>query len=293
MLKSLFSKSIFPDETYLVSLKEKTEYSDKFLSLDLGIKLEEAVDSRVNKKIYEDYGLSLDPADETQIIYFSQSVGAVGCFLSHYKIWWKSLLNGNKWTLNLEDDANVSDVERFLTSKGCVMPADLDETKPQLIILNKRTKEQELPFWPDGTEAFLYNRQAAIAFLHHVYDSSFLSNAIREYFWFDAMPKLKPQFDPDGSYRNLIEEIIEENKNKDFSQKNVIRYAADKFLGHCSLPECPEEYRVNIHVVPMIGLSEFGLQSDVFSKDIIKHWDMSEQDYIDFKKSEDWKWWEK
>ena len=74
------------DESYCVSLPEKKHLWKEFDDLNLGIQLQEAVDSRSNLRIYENYGLSLDPADEVQTVYFSQSPGAVGCYLSHFEI---------------------------------------------------------------------------------------------------------------------------------------------------------------------------------------------------------------
>ena len=45
---------------------------------------------------------NLNPADETQRLYFSQSHGAVGCLLSHVEIWKKAASNKNKWTYALK-----------------------------------------------------------------------------------------------------------------------------------------------------------------------------------------------
>ena len=254
ILKSLLNiksyKYIYPNRSYIICLQDRLKNIKG--KLDSRVIFKNAIDSRNNPKIYQDYNLKLDPADASQRLLFSKSRGAIGCFLSHYKIWKESSIKNDQWILHLEDDINILDANAFLQSKGVKLPKNFNEHKPQLILLNKRTKEKDLPFWLEGTEAFMYNKAAAIAFLHNIYDSNFLSKSIRKYYLCDA-----------GNSKDSVNQSLIQDKNKDFSQKNAIRYVAYRFLGHCSLPECPEKYRVNITLSPQIGLSPISMKSQV------------------------------
>ena len=279
------------DEIYCVSLPEKKHLWKKFDDLNLGIQLQEAVDSRSNLKIYENYGLSLDPADEVQAVYFSQSPGAVGCYLSHFEIWWKSLHNGNEWTLALEDDADVDDIKTVLTK---IRIPDLCKEKsvPKVIQLNTRTNKSELPFWFNGTEAYLFNRQAAISMLYQTHDMSHLNSCKREYFMPDAMPHYNDEF------KHHIEAAAKINLKKDFSKRNCIRYAADKFIGHCSIPSTSNKIRIRIQLMSFVRLKAGNenastVNSDVTLRGATPHWLMTLEEYKTFKKSPYYEWWNK
>lgn len=267
-----------PENSYVISLKKNLKLQDSFSQL--GINIQNAINSVDDKFIYKKYGYNLNPADETQRLYFSQSHGAVGCLLSHVEIWKKAASNKNKWTLCLEDDCSTKDLKKFLSLK---LKFKLDNNKPKLIQLNKRTTKEKLPFNFEGTESYLINQKAAQSLLYLLNDSRFLNNAIREYSLFYAC----------GSDLNLmsIENILKKDSQYKFNETNVIRYAADKFIGTCSLPECPEKYRLNIQLSPQIGLSEESLTSDVINKNRTPYWHMSNSEYLNFKSSPDYCWW--
>ena len=278
--------SIVINEAYCVSLPDNKHLWQPLDDLNLGIKLLPAVDSRSNPKIYKDYGLSLCPADEAQEAYFSHSPGAVGCYLSHYEIWNKAFRHRNEWTLALEDDAKAEDVKDVLEGVKFKIPDVLkDQDVPKLIQLNKRTCSSKIPFFFNGTESYLFNYKAACSLLHLTYNMSYLKGAHREYFW-------NPEF---NSYASSLKAS---DLNKDFSEKNCIIYAADKFIGHCAHENIPEERRLRISIIDVVGLTqghEDGetTYSDVMSKKMTPYWKMSLQEFLDFKKHPNYKWWEK
>jgi len=271
---------VYVKNSHVISLTKNLKLQEIFVQL--GVNIQNAINSTDDKFVYKKYGYNLDPADETQRLYFSQSHGAVGCLLSHAEIWKKAILNSDEWTLCLEDDCNIKDLKSFLSLKP---KFKLDNNKPQLIQLNKRTTEEKLPFNFEGTESYLINQKAARSLIYLLSNSSFLNNAIREYSLFYAC----------GSNSNLIsiENILKKDSQYKFDKPNVIRYAADKFIGICSLPECPEEYRLNIDLFPQIGLSEESLTSDVINKNRTPYWQMSNSEYLNFKNSPDYCWWSK
>ena len=114
---------------------------------------------------------------------------------------------------------------------------------------------------------------------------SYLRGAEKKYFW-------KPE------YEEYAKESYKKAKLKKFDELNSIRYAADKFIGYCSHEAIPDERRINIKIINLVGLTqghENGdtTHSDVMSKSMKPYWKMSLDEYINFKKHPSYKWWEK
>jgi GR25 family glycosyltransferase involved in LPS biosynthesis len=278
MLRKFKRICVYPKNSYVISLAKNLKLQEVFMQL--GVNIQNAINSADDKFVYKKYGYNLDPADETQRLYFSQSHGAVGCLLSHVEIWKRAALNSDGWTLCLEDDCSVKDLKSFLSLKP---KFKIYNNTPQLIQLNKRTTKDKLPFNFEGTESYLINQKAAQSLIYLLNDSSFLNHAIREYSLFDAC----------GPNSNLIsiENILKKDSQYKFDKPNAIRYAADKFIGLCSLPECPQEHRLNIELFPRIGLSKESLKSNVINKNRTPYWHMSSEEYFNFKNSSDYCWW--
>jgi len=165
------------------------------------------------------------------------------------------------------------------------IPYPLEDHIPRLIQFNRRTHPSELPYYCNGTEAFAFNQAAAKAMLHLTHDMSYLAGADREYFWLDE-------------YAEYAKSLKASDKHKKFDEGPAIRYAADKFLGYCSHYAIPSQYRLRIKIVPTVSLragNENGSaeNSDVMSKDMQPHWNMSVKEFEEFKKHPKYKWWEK
>ena len=103
------------DKIYVVNLDDKIHRWK--LSEDLNderfVRFK-AIDSRKNPFIYDDFNLTLNPTNSNNDFYFSQSKGAIGCYLSHYLIWKEMLANEYKSVLILEDDADLNSVKFLL-----------------------------------------------------------------------------------------------------------------------------------------------------------------------------------
>lgn len=264
---------------FLISLPEKEDLQSPFISSIKNISLVPAVDARDNGFVYKDFGLSLDPPDKIAKIEFSKNKGAIGCYLSHYSIWKQIVSDNLEYSLILEDDANVDDVRAVLNSN--TIQNKLNTDKPTLIQLNKRTTEDKLPWWFDGTESYAINKAAAEKLLHNTYDFSDLQNKFIEYAW--NWPALKR-----GVY-GLFKKYEPYDKRQDFYSKNTIRYAVDKFIGYCALPYVNPKNRINVIIDNKVGLVENNVSEIRRGKQV---WEMSEIEIENFEKDKSYMWWD-
>jgi GR25 family glycosyltransferase involved in LPS biosynthesis len=267
---------------FVINLIDKVERWNNFDNLNLGIERIDAVDTRKDGFGFAKFGLKLNPPDKITKLYFSRSKGAVGCYLSHYIFWKKVVDEDLEYALILEDDALVDDVENLLKSDNIHTHFD-GVSKPKLIQFNKRTTPDKLPWWFDGTESYAINNKAARSLIKLTHDLSDLQGKFIEYAW--SWPSLKC-----GAY-GLFKRWKDYDKNSDFLTKDTIRYAADKFLGYCSLPEINPEYRLTIDIDPRIGLpADSEEKSDILSGKFV--WDMGFDDLTKCETDESYVWWE-
>jgi len=264
---------------FLISLKEKTDLQKPFVDNIKNLNLIHGVDARENGFVYKEFGLKLDPPDKIAKIEFSKNKGQIGCYLSHYTIWKKILLENIKFALILEDDANVNDVCDVLDED--IIFNKLDTNKPTLLQLNKRTPIEQLPWWFDGTESYAINKSAAQVLLNNTHDFSALQNKFIEYAW--TWPDLKR-----GAY-GLFKKYANYDQKLDFTKKNTIRYAIDKFIGYCSLPYNCLENRLEIHVDNKISLIENNLSEIKRGKQV---WEMNEAEIDEFENDDNYMWWD-
>lgn len=267
---------------FLISLKEKTDLQKPFVDNIKNLNLLHGVDARSNGFVYKNYGLELDPPDKIAKIEFSKNKGQIGCYLSHYKIWKTIIEKDMKYSLVLEDDANISDVVNLIENEKNSVIDKLSSKKPLLIQYNKRTPHEQLPWWFDGTESYAINKSAAKVLLNNTHDFSALQNKFIEYAW--NWPDLKR-----GAY-GLFKKYANYDQKLDFTKKNTIRYAIDKFIGYCSLPYNCVENRLGINVDNKISLIENNLSEIRIGKQV---WTMSETEIEEFEKDDSYMWWDK
>ena len=60
------------------------------MKLKIALERIDAIDTRKDLSAVDDFGLKIDPVGIFYKLYFSQSAGASGCFLSHYSSWKKN-----------------------------------------------------------------------------------------------------------------------------------------------------------------------------------------------------------
>jgi len=267
---------------YLINLDCVADRVPEFSS-QLDIHRISAIDTRSRTNEHTKFGLSLNPPDKISKLYFSLYAGALGCYLSHY-IFWKKVIEGkNNYALVLEDDADPNDVERLIASD--TLEKHLNNNKPTLLQLNKRTTYDKLPFWFDGTESYAVNKAGAKSLLDLTYDFSCFENTFIEYAW--DWPELK------GGKQQLFTEWADHDANINYTQKNTIRYAVDKFIGYCGMDNVPTEKRLNIIIENKVGINEkYKNQSDILNQRKLT-WQMSLQELKKCETDDNYMWWSK
>ena len=270
------------NNVFLINLESKQDRWNRFSNLNLGIERINAVDTRNSSDDYENFGLGLNPPDKMSKLYFSRSKGALGCYLSHYTFWKKVVENDIEYAVVLEDDASVIDVKNLIETNSVSTHFE-NVDFPKLVQLNKRTSTQKLPYWFDGTESYAINKKAASSLIELTHDLSDLQGVFIEYAW--SWPNLR------GGAYSLFKRWKRHDALADFTKKNTIRYAVDKFIGYCSLDEINPSKRLTIELDPTIGLNPYYPHSEIL-KDLKPYWQMSYDELVAHETDDDYMWWE-
>jgi|TARA_B100000035_G_scaffold91129_1_gene76912 glycosyltransferase involved in cell wall biosynthesis len=166
----------------------------------------DAIDTRKSLNALDDFGLKIDPVGIFYQLYFSQSSGAAGCFLSHYSAWKKIIDEDLDFALIVEDDIVISDLVNFLISNP-----EIDESL-ELIQLGARG-------W-DGLEAYLLKNSGASKLISCVKDASLLE---------DCSP-----FDFIKHPSDALVKLKKENLDYSWRKIDSITAPADRFVMHVS-----------------------------------------------------------
>jgi glycosyltransferase involved in cell wall biosynthesis len=211
--KNLFS--ILPDE-----IKNSLERID-------------AIDTRKDLSAVDAFGLKIDPVGIFYKLYFSQSAGAAGCFLSHYSAWKKIIDEDLDFALIVEDDIVISDLVNYLITNP-----DIDEAL-DLIHLGARE-------W-DGLEAYILNKTGATKLISSVMDSSNLKDC--DCF---TMPR---------SGNDSLVKLKKEYPDYTWEKQACITAPADRFVMHVA------ETCFNYKFFPCIDLCHLSeKQSSIYNK---------------------------
>lgn len=97
------------DEVYLINLKRRTERRERMLKslseLGINAKLLDAVDGKqLNDSIIKEIGIKMLPEYADPYHKRPMTMGEVGCFLSHYKIWEEIVKKQHRIAIIFEDD---------------------------------------------------------------------------------------------------------------------------------------------------------------------------------------------
>ena len=194
----------------------------------------DAIDTRKDLSAVEDFGLKIDPVGIFYKLYFSQSAGAAGCFLSHYSSWKKIIDEDLDFALIVEDDIVISDLVNYLMTNP-----DIDESL-DLIHLGARE-------W-DGLEAYILNKTGASKLISLVEDSSKLK---------DCDPFSCVKIPTDG-----LNKIRSEYPDFSWGKKNSITAPADRFVMHVA------ETCFNYKFFPCIDLCHLSQKrSSIYNED--------------------------
>ena len=271
------------DRVYVVSLQpDRVNRWKEFKNInDDRIHLMKAVDTRVKWKASKHLKrtkFNLDPLPGACSDYFSQSLGAVGCYLSHYLIWKDIVNKGLKCSLVLEDDAIIEDVIKVLNCDTDCDPGYLTASllNPfHLVQLNKRTPVDQKISMFAGTESYLLSLEGAKRLIY------LAENA--------------------GSFVGKVNQPVINKNNTDtpgvvapFTSDDRKRMwiAVDKFMGLCGMSTLPDEQRVSLAVVPRVGLRNTQVVSDCTNTtDYKPHWKMVSSQVKRYRERVDYHWW--
>jgi glycosyltransferase involved in cell wall biosynthesis len=164
----------------------------------------DAIDTRKDPSVVDNFGLKIDPVGIFYKLYFSQSAGAAGCFLSHYSAWKKIVDEDLDFALIVEDDIVISDLVNYLMTNP-----DIDAS---LNFIQLGARE-----W-DGLEAYILNKTGSSELISFVEDSSKLKDC-----------------DPLGFMKNpsnALNKIRSEYPYYSWDKQNSITAPADRFVMH-------------------------------------------------------------
>jgi GR25 family glycosyltransferase involved in LPS biosynthesis len=277
------------DAVYVVNLNDRPKRWKLFSDLNnKALRRQPAVDTRLDKFAYERYGLTLKPLDRCLEWNFTQSFGAVGCFLSHYEIYQDIIKNDYQNVLCIEDDAHIDDIAVLLDGVNIKHPAH------NFIQYNKRTSFEAMHTMMDGTESYYITNSGAQIMLDAVADFSHFRSFPRMLGWETQENKL---YDCD-MMRMDIDKFIEARDTP-----NAIRAPIDKFLGYNYDFHLPPEKRLRAELIPFVGLHgtvavtktrKKSIQTDVMNAEFDKaHWDMDCEELRALEASDLFRWWEK
>ena len=267
------------NKVFVVNLDDKIHRWNHFEKLGKKVERVPAVDSRKNWFVYEEFGLNLTPYGKSNDHYFTQSKGAVGCYLSHYKIWKSIIKNKIEWSLVLEDDAHIESVKEYLSDDFRVKVED----GVDVIQLNDRTQHLDIIEHFNGTTSYLINLRGA----------EILYNATHDFSYFPETPDDILQWRIDQLNLHECPHLLRDKTYTDsaWKTKNSIRLAVDKFIGYNGHKCIPKNKRLSLKFDPKIKIHESDIVSDVTDPGDIYYWDMSCDELADLEKRPDFKWW--
>ena len=269
------------EKIFVINLDDKKHRYKKFEELeDSRLERFPAIDSRGSYKVCKTYGLNLDPVGLASEFYFSQAGGAVGAYLSHYRIWKKMIDEDIELALILEDDAKFSDVKKYIKK-------------------DKNKYDENFHFWQlgkrqwqdslericenfDGLESYVINKKGAEILVNSTHDCSHFQNII----------ECKPQGWFDGKKATDFS-MFKNEPRQDWNKKYSITCAADKFVGYCAHPKIPEEKRLKIKILSLIDLHEQDISSDIMLSDDKPFWRRNETELKELIASDHFKYWKK
>ena len=263
------------DKKICITLKQHKHLYHTHDKFDRGIEWFEAVDSRQDRCSEQKHGLKLAPVSLQQQLYFSESPGAVGCFLSHYTIWKQIVEHQTPVTMVIEEDADANDVNAVIAHYDYLVKMyQLQEA--DLVQHNRRLDKLNFPGDFNGTECYTVTLDGAKKLLASVHERP----------WFNNNVYNKP-----GKRCAWFEMYLNEPPQQWNQHKDCIVAAADVFIGLCGrLPDwC--EHKLKIKHVPEVRLT--GAPSTITPVET-PFWDILDEEQVnELLVADNFKWWER
>lgn len=231
------------NSVFCVTLAEKQDRWKLFSESIPSTRKFEAIDTRKDPLICEQYGLHVRPATLTYDLYFKGAPGAVGCYLSHYLIWQQIVKEQIPYTLITEDDADMTSLTNFLNN--CLV----NLSGYELVQLNKRFSyvkpEHRLMF--HGTESYIVSLKGAEKLIEATHHPEYLEYVIH----------------------NEAPGVMEVKRTKRIKAKertylpHSIIAPADKFLSMCCDPKCDQAVKLKCINYPCVDINPLYSASDI------------------------------
>jgi len=233
------------EKIYCINLKDNFKRWERFAGVNkkcndlytANIERIDAVDARQNpRNCLEQYGLTFSPFTISIGLYFYYSSAAVGCFLSHYKIWQKIVAEKISHALILEDDIAIKSLFEFLEKR------DTQYKEFDVLQLTQRVNKQDSYIFFHGSESYILSLNGARKLIETVKTPTLLQNindyeeslSIKNYY---AARQLSiPKMD----LKNL--------------PKNCIVAPSDQIFNLCCHSKCNEKVKLNFEINPCIAL---------------------------------------
>ncbi|XP_065359671.1 glycosyltransferase 25 family member [Calliphora vicina] len=147
------------DHIYMINLERRPERREKmeslFKVLALDVEYFPAVDGqKLNHDLLKEMGVKFLPGYEDPYHHRQMTMGEIGCFLSHYKIWEKIVENQQEQVLILEDDIRF---EPYFKEKAIdVMEQIRNVIEYDLVYFGRKRLKEESEPWVANTENLVH-----------------------------------------------------------------------------------------------------------------------------------------
>ena len=231
------------DAAFCINLDERKDRWDLLANNKILTRFS-AINSKKNKTIHKDYGLSLNPCNISSAVYFAQSDGAVGAYMSHYLLWKKMVDEQIDKALILEDDIEENALNKIISSN--LLTSDFD-----IINLSQRISYLNGEFFFDGAEAYILTLTGAKKLLTCTEFPILLSN-------------VEPQV-----YNSLVGKDV-----ADWHHYQSITCPVDKFISYCCNKNADSKIRLSWYLYPIVEMGPLSSISDINNSDSEFVWDM-------------------
>lgn len=146
------------DNIFMINLERRPERREKMENLftELGLEVEHfaAVDGKqLNTQLVQEMGISFLPGYEDPYHHRPMTMGEIGCFLSHYRIWQQIVQRQLRQVLILEDDIRF---EPYFTASALRVLQQASNYDYDLIYFGRKRLKDESEPWVDGSDNLVH-----------------------------------------------------------------------------------------------------------------------------------------
>tara|TARA_B100001559_G_scaffold205586_1_gene172181 strand:- start:704 stop:1393 length:690 start_codon:yes stop_codon:yes gene_type:complete len=217
--------------TFCINLDKRQDRWDKLKNTKYNIKRFSGVDAENIKDLYDEYGLNINPCNESAKLYFQHHRGGIGAYLSHYSLW-KTIVDLEIQTaLILEDDVEEKSIEQIADS-NLVIDGDID-----IINLSKRNEWKDDRLLWHGAESYILTINGARKLIRATHHPIFLEN--------------------------IIPQTYNSSEKTSWDSHLSITCPVDKFIGYCCEDSVHSSIKLSSYIYPIVDLNDISEESDI------------------------------